>query len=140
MNIHVAGGPKRPREYRRKMWVRANRVLGIALPFVEDRAEGVERSANIHFIGGHVVDRFGRKNIGERIIESVFAVPKCNSKTVIPRIKAQTARRERCTEHDARNWKTPEPSKWPQSATARLRPQRNQSTDCAQRELPLTAK
>ena len=75
------------------MWVRANRVLGIALPFVEDRAEGVERSANIHFIGGHVVDRFGRKNIGERIIESVFAVPKCNSKTVIPRIKAQTARR-----------------------------------------------
>ena len=29
-----------------------------------------------------------------RIIESVFAVPKCNSKTVIPRIKAQTARRE----------------------------------------------
>ncbi len=29
-----------------------------------------------------------------RIIESVFAVSKCNSKTMIPRIKAQTARRE----------------------------------------------
>ena len=29
-----------------------------------------------------------------RMIESVYAVPKCNSKTVIPRIKAQAARRE----------------------------------------------
>ena len=45
--------------------VRADRVWGIALPFVEDRAEGVERSANVLIVGGHNLVRFGRKNIGE---------------------------------------------------------------------------
>jgi hypothetical protein len=56
-----------------------------------------------------------------RIIESVYAVPKCNSKTVIPENQSTGCAAEGCTEHDARNWKTPEPSKQPQTATARLR-------------------
>ena len=48
------------------MWVRANYNVGVAYSFVEDRTEGVERSANVLIVGGHNLVRFGRKNIGER--------------------------------------------------------------------------